>query len=314
MELRGGTGKFSIQRTARFIASRLLLWKAGKNWKCMGTLAYPGWVAARLGNGRSSKAFEHDESFRRINVKLTKRWLVIFILAGVATAPCLAATPWVTLQGGHYLIKRPNDGDSFHVSVEGHEYIFRLYFVDAPETSAEFRDRVEEQAAYFGVTVDQVLQVGELAKQFIREKLTDSFLVRTCWEDAGGRSRMQRFYAFVQTRTGDLGEQLVENGLARAHPATAKPEGLTSAAAEWKNLIKLEHKAKREKVGGWGANEERMAIREQEPESERGVDRFAKFFHPAGEVSLRAAATPVATRGTTPLPFEETTPSGFPAQ
>src|SRR5437870_13901784 len=111
----------------------------------------------------------------------------------------------------------------------------------SPETSAEFRDRVEEQAGYFGVTVDQVLQVGELAKQFTREKLTDSFLVRTCWEDAGGRSRMQRFYAFVQTRTGDLGEQLVENGLARAHPATAKPEGLMSAAAEWTNMLKLEY-------------------------------------------------------------------------
>jgi len=227
---------------------------------------------------------------------------------------CPASAPWVTLQGGHYLIKRPNDGDSFHVSVEAHEYIFRLYFVDAPESSAEFRDRVEEQATYFGVTVDQVLQVGELAKQFTREKLADSFLVRTFWEDAGGRSRMQRFYAFVQTRTGDLGEQLVENGLARAHPATAKPEGLTSAAAEWKNLIKLEHKAKRERVGGWAANEELMTVRAHQPESEKGIDPFDKFFHPAGEMPVQAAAKPAATPGATPLPSEETTPSGFPAQ
>ena len=248
-------------------------------------------------------------------MKRTKRWLLILILSGLATAPCLASAPWVTLQGGHYLIKRPNDGDSFHVSVEGHEYIFRLYFVDAPETSAEFRDRVEEQATYFGVTVDQVLQVGELAKQFTREKLTDSFFVRTCWEDAGGRSRMQRFYAFVQTRTGDLGEQLVENGLARAHPATAKPEGLTSAAAEWKNLIKLERKAKREKVGGWGANEERITARAQQPESEKGIDPFDKFFHPAGEMPAQAAATTrVTTHAAAPLPSEETTPSAFPAQ
>jgi competence protein ComEA len=246
-------------------------------------------------------------------VKHTTRWLLILILSGLATAPCLASAPWVTLQGGHYLIKRPNDGDSFHVSVEGHEYIFRLYFVDAPETSAEFRDRVEEQATYFGVTVDQVLQVGELAKEFTREKLADSFLVRTCWEDAGGRSRMQRFYAFVQTRTGDLGEQLVENGLARAHPATAKPEGLTSAAPEWKNLIKLEHKAKREKIGGWGANEERMTVRAQQPESERGIDPFDKFFHPADAMPVPAAPKPVATPGATPLPSEETTSSGFPA-
>jgi len=247
-------------------------------------------------------------------VKHATRWLLILISSGLATAPCLASAPWVTLQGGHYLIKRPNDGDSFHVSVEGHEYIFRLYFVDAPETSAEFRDRVEEQATYFGVTVDQVLQVGELAKEFTREKLADSFLVRTCWEDAGGRSRMQRFYAFLQTRTGDLGEQLVENGLARAHPATAKPEGLTSAAAEWKNLVKLEHKAKREKIGGWGANEERITVRAQQPESERGIDPFDKFFHPAGEMPVQAAPKPAVTPGATPSASEETTPSGFPAQ
>ena len=247
-------------------------------------------------------------------MKHATRWLLILISSGLATAPCLASAPWVTLQGGHYLIKRPNDGDSFHVSVEGHEYIFRLYFVDAPETSAEFRDRVEEQATYFGVTVDQVLQVGELAKEFTREKLADSFLVRTCWEDAGGRSRMQRFYAFLQTRTGDLGEQLVENGLARAHPATAKPEGLTSAAAEWKNLVKLEHKAKREKIGGWGANEERITVRAQQPESERGIDPFDKFFHPAGEMPVQAAPKPAVTPGATPSASEETTPSGFPAQ
>ena len=221
-----------------------------------------------------------------------------------------AHAPWVTLQGGHYLIKRPNDGDSFHVSVEGHEYIFRLYFVDAPETSAEFRDRVEEQAKYFGVTVDQVLEVGDLAKQFTREKLTEPFLVRTCWEDAGGRSRMQRFYAFAQTRTGDLGEQLVENGLARSHPATAKPEGLTSAASEWQKLIALEQKAKREKVGGWGANENRMAIRAQQPESEKGIDPFDKFFHPAGEVPAAvAAATSATSASVASLPSEETTPT-----
>jgi len=233
--------------------------------------------------------------------------LITAFLFAASITNSFAHSPWITLQGGHYLIKRPNDGDSFHVSVEGHEYIFRLYFVDAPETSAEFRDRVEEQAKYFGVTVDQVLEVGDLAKQFTREKLTEPFLVRTCWEDAGGRSRMQRFYAFVQTRTGDLGEQLVENGLARSHPATAKPEGLTSAAAEWQRLMALEQKAKREKVGGWGASENRMATRAQQPESEKGIDPFDKFFHPAGEAPVAAAAAtsaPIAS-----LPSEETTPT-----
>src|SRR5947207_15925180 len=114
----------------------------------------------------------------------TTRWLLILILSGLATTPCLASAPWVTLQGCHYLIKRPNDGDSFHVSVTGHEYIFRLYFVDAPETRTDFRDRVEEQARYFDTTLDQLLKIGELAKQFTREKIRQPFLVRTCWEDA----------------------------------------------------------------------------------------------------------------------------------
>lgn len=76
-------------------------------------------------------------------------WYVVALLT--LTGPgmrCFAGAPWVTLQGGHFLVKRPNDGDSFHISVAGKEYIFRLYFVDAPETTAEFRDRVEEQANY----------------------------------------------------------------------------------------------------------------------------------------------------------------------
>jgi competence protein ComEA len=117
---------------------------------------------------------------------------------------------------------------------------------------------------------------------------------------------MQRFYAFVQTRTGDLGEQLVENGLARSHPATARPEGLTSAAVEWQKLIALEDKAKREQVGGWGANENRMAIRAQQPESEKGTDPFDKFFHPAGETTAPAATSTAVTAS---LPSEETTPT-----
>jgi predicted flap endonuclease-1-like 5' DNA nuclease len=128
--------------------------------------------------------------------------------------------------------------------------------------------------------VEQNLEVGELAKTYMREKLSGPFLVRTCWEDAMGRSRMQRFFAFVQTNTGDLGEQLVENGLARFHRESGKPEGLSSATSELRKLNTLERKAKQEKVGGWGANEGRMAIRAKEPQSEKGVDPFDKFFHP----------------------------------
>src|SRR5579864_1454124 len=172
----------------------------------------------------------------------------VCIALQLAIVDLSARGPWVTLDNCHYLTKRPNDGDSFHVSANGKEYIFRLYFVDAPETDTEFRDRVEEQAKYFGITVEQNTQVGLLAKAYTREKLSGPFSVRTCWEDAMGRSRMQRFYAMVQTNNGDLSEQLVENGLARIHGIQASPEGLTSARQEWQKLVTLERKAKREKV------------------------------------------------------------------
>src|SRR5947207_15657075 len=96
----------------------------------------------------------------------TTRWLLILILSGLATAPCLASAPWVTLQGGHYLIKRPNDGDSFHVSVEGHEYIFRLYFVDAPETVVDFAIGEGDKRPYSEATLVRGWKVGSWARRF----------------------------------------------------------------------------------------------------------------------------------------------------
>ena len=121
-----------------------------------------------------------------------------------------------------------------------------------------------------------------------------------------GRSRMQRFYAIVQTNNGDLGEQLVENGLARIHGFQASPEGITSARREWQKLTRLERKAKQEKVGGWGAKEGRMMSRAQAPESTRGVDPFDSFFHPerVGQNAENPQASPArsqSTNGTTVL-------------
>src|SRR5438067_12901684 len=116
--------------------------------------------------------------------------VLAFLVTAATVSPGLAAAPWATLQGGHYLVKRANDGDSFHVSVEGKEYIFRLYFVDAPETTPGFRDRVEGKANYSGVTADRVWQVGDLANQLRRGRRTEPFLWRPGGEEPAGRSRM----------------------------------------------------------------------------------------------------------------------------
>lgn len=36
-------------------------------------------------------------------------------------------------------------------SLDGEERIFRLYFVDAPESALTYPERLQEQAEYFGI-------------------------------------------------------------------------------------------------------------------------------------------------------------------
>lgn len=74
--------------------------------------------------------------------------LILCLLAG----PDPAAEPWKTLQNCRLVAHDSNDGDSFHVQHAGKEFIFRLDYVDAPETDADFPDRVAEQARYFALT------------------------------------------------------------------------------------------------------------------------------------------------------------------
>ena len=49
---------------------------------------------------------------------------------------------WVALTNCRYLPNPANDGDSFHVAAGNKKYLFRLYFVDAPETDASLADRI----------------------------------------------------------------------------------------------------------------------------------------------------------------------------
>src|SRR5438067_12743060 len=145
---------------------------------------------------------------------------------------------WITLENCRLVPSQANDGDSFHVDVNGKEYIFRLYLVDAPETDAVNPGRLIEQARYFGITVPQVIEVGETAKAFVRDKLSEEpFTVLTRKANAMGRSDIERFYAFVQTKDDDLGEQLIANGLARIHgrsATTPAPQVLLPNARDFK--------------------------------------------------------------------------------
>jgi len=157
---------------------------------------------------------------------------------------------WITLDNCRLVPNKANDGDSFHVRANDTEYLVRLYFVDAPETASIGPERLIEQAKYFGLSVPQVIEIGLDAKRFVDGKLSEPFTVVTRLAGGLGRSKVPRIYGFVRTKEGDLGEQLIANGLARIHGTTA-PQGGSTSADEREKLAQLENEAKRRQVGGW---------------------------------------------------------------
>ena len=105
---------------------------------------------------------------------------------------------WETLSGCRLVTNAVVDGDSFHVLHKGREYIFRLYFVDAPESDPAMKDRIQDQAEYFGIAPHNVPRAGRLASQFTREKLARrDITIVTRWQNALGRSSLARFYGVV---------------------------------------------------------------------------------------------------------------------
>ncbi len=206
------------------------------------------------------------------------------------------AEAWVTLEGCRLVRSDGNDADSFLVRHEGQEYIFRLYFVDAPETSMQVPHRVSEQAEVFGVSEERVLEAGEEGSRFALRHLSRPFTVRTRWQDARGRSRMPRHFAFVETAEGeDLGELITAAGYARSYGAAAAPPGKQVNRLR-QRYDRLEQRAQRAGVGTWGYkrrttpvdlnlddDEEETAPADGEAEEESG-GLMARML---GETSLR---------------------------
>jgi competence protein ComEA len=197
---------------------------------------------------------------------------------------------WITLDNCQLIPNKANDGDSFHVRANDTEYLVRLYFVDAPETSSVGPTRLIEQAEYFGVNVPQVIEIGLDAKKFVDAKLSEPFTVVTRLAGGLGRSNVQRIYGFVRTKEGDLGEQLVANGLARIHGTPAVPPGGLASADEREKLGQLENEAKRLKVGGWGmagqVSNGTGPVSPSSPETSRSISAMPK------STPLAAAITP----------------------
>lgn len=159
---------------------------------------------------------------------------------------------WEVLDRCHLLTNALVDGDSFQVTHKGREYSFRLYFVDAPEADPTLKDRVQDQAAYFGIAAGDMPPAGELAAKFTREKLSGrDFTVITRWQNAMGRGKLARFYCEVLADGKNLGEELVANGLARIYGLRAiRPDG-TRSTTVINQLKNMELIAREQKRGVW---------------------------------------------------------------
>lgn len=159
-----------------------------------------------------------------------------------------AAKPWQTLEDCQMVDYPGNDGDSFRVHWNGGELTVRLYFTDTPESDHRFRDRLRAQAAYFGITEAQAVEVGKMAKSFTREFLKGGFEIRTRWQGVFGNVRATRKYGIVTAEGRDLAETLVANGLARIH-------GMGIGGKTWEEVERLkalEEQAQAAGKGAWG--------------------------------------------------------------
>jgi DNA uptake protein ComE-like DNA-binding protein len=232
--------------------------------------------------------------------------LIAVVVLSIATVDVSArdqSKDWIVLKDCRLIPNPANDGDSFHVSAGEKEYLFRLYLVDAPETDEMTPRRLIDQAKYFSITVPQAIEVGRVAKDFTQEKLSQPFTVFTHMSDAMGQSRLERFYAFVETKEGDLGEQLIRNGLARSYGFKAAPPGLMSSRIEVEKLQQFEDEAKRDKIGAWGANVGRLNAHAQTPSA------FSSFVTDGKTRSRLAAADSPSVFSPVPKPAASITRS-----
>lgn len=163
---------------------------------------------------------------------------------------------WEVLEKCRLTTNTVADGDSFHVTYQGREYIFRLYFVDAPEADASLAERVKDQAAYFDVATKDIPKGGRMAAEFARQKLAGrEFTVVTRYQNALGRSRLARFYCAVLVDGRNLAEEMVANGQARIYGLRANwPEGERSATFVNK-LKNIELTAREKHLGMWNTKE-----------------------------------------------------------
>ncbi len=155
---------------------------------------------------------------------------------------------------------RANEADTLRIKVSDteDEHIFVLYFVDAPDTSLMHPQRVQEQARYFGVSSQRIIEEGQRAAQYVTQLLQQKpFTVMTRWEEVPGLSR---YYALILVEVSPgkhvyLADLLVQQGFARVAGVTSSlPADARSINDYALELQELRRRAQQSKAGIWAAS------------------------------------------------------------
>jgi len=177
--------------------------------------------------------------------------VAVFFAAVAALSAAPVPAGWTALENCRLAQADYADGDSFHVIHRGRNLLFRLYFVDCPETDMRFPERIQEQMKAFGSDANGIMAAGQRAHAFTADALSRPFTVLTNWEDARGASAQERFYAVVLVENKNLAEELVRSGLARAYGMYADYPNEAGGRQFVANLKQFQNQAARSKVGAF---------------------------------------------------------------
>jgi endonuclease YncB( thermonuclease family) len=180
---------------------------------------------------------------------------LLLVLTAFVLSPLRAVEPvhtWERWGGCKHVADHYFDGDSFQVMYGNQAQIVRLYGADAPETDPGLGTRIDEQAAYFGVKVPEVLRAGAEAKEFTARFLSKPFDVVTRRKIAPGASRTARIYGIVERDGVELAAALVQAGLARATTEAGDYPDAAGGQLRTLQLRGLEQKARQDRKGLWG--------------------------------------------------------------
>lgn len=253
-------------------------------------------------------------------MKPISRLFVLFAAVALVLAlamPSVAAKKWreytdcelrMGEKGNENKYEEANDGDSFHVTIgslksaDARHKLFRLYFVDTPESETSLPERLEDQRKYWDLPdLQTVVRCGKEAKMFTRRFLQGKFTAYSKLQDALGRSKKDRDYAMIRNAAGeDLGLALARNGYVRVSGMKVDLSDLEEygkTAQRWQHELEAaEAKAKAERRGCWAYS--------------TNLPGSSPFARPTGPIARPPAAAPMPTPGMAPAAGGVTAPAG----